>query len=89
MIDPKEIDDFKNREEEAEFFDTHDFTEFWQEGTPVKPRRTYSEAMQVRLDPETDHELQALAEERGVKKSTLARIWLIERIRQERNRHAS
>jgi len=24
-----------------------------------------------------------------VKKSTLARIWLIERIRQERNRHAS
>jgi predicted HicB family RNase H-like nuclease len=89
MIDPEEIPDFNNREEEAEFFDTHDFTEFWQEGTPVKPRRTYSEAMQVRLDPETDHELQALAEERGVKKSTLARIWLIERIRQERNRHAS
>ncbi len=48
MIDPKEIDDFNNREEEAEFFDTHDFTEFWQEGTPVKPRRTYSEAIQER-----------------------------------------
>ena len=38
------IPDFNNREEEAEIFVTHDFTEFWQEGTPVKPRRTYSEA---------------------------------------------
>ena len=65
------IPDFRNREEEAEFFDTHDFTEFWHEGIPIKPHRTYSESMQVRLDPETDHALQSIADRKGLKKSTL------------------
>jgi predicted HicB family RNase H-like nuclease len=83
------IPDFRNREEEAEFFDTHDFTEFWHEGIPVKPHRTYSESMQVRLDPETDHALQSIADRKGLKKSTLARIWLQERLHQELDRHAS
>lgn len=83
------IPDFNSREEEAEFFDTHDFTEFWDEGTPAKPRRTYSQSMQLRLDPEIDAALQTFANEQGVKKSTLARMWLEQRVRQERERHAS
>lgn len=83
------IPDFNNGEEEAEFFDTHDFTEFWDEGTPVKPRRIYSQSMQVRLDPRIDAELQEFVNEQSVKKSTLARMWLEQRIRQEHERHAS
>lgn len=33
---PSRIPDFKSREEEAEFWDTHDFMDFWDELEPVK-----------------------------------------------------
>jgi hypothetical protein len=80
---------FHSYEEEAEFRDTHDFTDFKQETTPVTVRATrgLSANVQVRFDPETDHELDAIARERGMKKATLIRTWVLERIRQ--NRHAS
>jgi hypothetical protein len=82
---------FKNYEEEATFWDTHDFTDFKNETKPVKVRSTrgLSENVQVRFDPETDHELEALAQERGMKKATLIRTWVLERLRQDRNRNAS
>lgn len=82
---------FNNYEEEAEFWDTHDFTDFQQETTPVTVRSTYglSANVQVRFDKETDHELEALARERGMKKATLIRTIVMERLRQDRNRHAS
>ena len=80
---------FHSYEEEAEFWDTHDFTDFKQETTPVAARATrgLSANVQVRFDLETDHELEAIARERGMKKATLIRTWVLERLRQ--NRHAS
>jgi hypothetical protein len=82
---------FHSYEEEAEFWDTHDFTDFKQETTPVIVRSTrgLSANVQVRFDPDTDHELEALARERGMKKSTLIRTWVLERLRQVQDRHAS
>ena len=82
---------FTSYEEEAIFWDTHDFTDFQQETTPVKVRSTrgLSENVQVRFDPDTDHELEAIARERGMKKATLIRTWVLERLRQDRNRPAS
>lgn len=93
MIYPTEADGsiptFGNREEEAEWFDTHDLTAIWNEGTPVKPEGIESQSMQLLLDPESDAELQQFANEHGVKKATLARMWLEQRIHQERERRAS
>jgi hypothetical protein len=59
--------------------------------TPVQVRSTrgYTKQMMLRLDPETDHELEAIAKEQGVKKSTLVRMWVKERLRHDRERHAS
>jgi len=82
---------FNSYEEEATFWDTHDFTDFKQETTPVTVHSTrgLSANVQVRFDPETDHELEALARERGMKKATLIRTWVLERLKQDHNRHAS
>ncbi|HLX40514.1 MAG TPA: CopG family antitoxin [Ktedonobacteraceae bacterium] len=82
---------FKSYEEEAEFWDTHDFTDFQQETTPVTVRSTHSLSanVQVRFDRETDHQLEALARERGMKKATLIRTIVMERLHQDRNHHAS
>lgn len=82
---------FHSYEEEANFWDTHDFTEFKNEAVPVKVRSTrgLSENVQVRFDTETDRELEILAQERGMKKATLIRTWVLERLRHDRNRHAS
>ena len=82
---------FNSYEEEAAFWDTHDFTDFKQETETAKIRATtgLSANVQVRFEPDTDNELEAFAREHGMKKSTLIRIWVLDRLRQERNRHAS
>ncbi len=82
---------FNSYEEEATFWDTHDFTDFKQETTPVTVRSTrgLSANVQVRFDSETDLELETLARERGMKKATLIRTWVLERLKQDHNRHAS
>ncbi|HET9920929.1 MAG TPA: CopG family antitoxin [Ktedonobacteraceae bacterium] len=85
------IPSFKSYEEEAKFWDTHDITDFLNETEPVHVRTTrgLTENVQVRFDKETDSELEILARERGMKKATLIRTWVLERLRQDRNRHAS
>lgn len=82
---------FNSYEEEAAFWDTHSTTDFTNETESVKVSvtRGLSANVQVRFDPDTDHELEALARERGMKKSTLIRMWVLERLRQDRNRPAS
>lgn len=82
---------FHSYEEEAEFWDTHDFTDFKAETETAKVKATngLSANVQVRFEPDTDHELEAIARERGMKKSTLIRTWVLDRLRQERDRRAS
>jgi hypothetical protein len=78
-----------NTEEEAEYWDTHDLTEFWDEGTPVRLHYNKNKPMQIRLDIQTDRELQELADSQHIPKSTLARALLIKSIEQERKKLAS
>ena len=82
---------FNSYEEEAEFWDTHDFSNFKQETETAKLKATpsLSANVQVRFEPDTDNELEAIARERGMKKSTLIRTWVLDRLRQERKRHVS
>ncbi len=82
---------FNSYEEEANFWDTHDTTDFTKETEAAKVHATHnlSTNIQVRFDSETDHELEAIAREYGMKKATLIRTWVLERLRHDQNRHVS
>jgi hypothetical protein len=82
------IPDFRSREEEAEFWDTHDFTEFLDETRPVKLRvsRRLSEGLTVRLDRRDREELERRATEQGIGPSTLVRMWIKDHLRQSSGR---
>ena len=78
------IPDFKSREEEAAFWDSHDFTEFLDETRPVKLRvaKNLSEGLTVRLDRRDREELERRAADQGIGPSTLVRMWIKDRLRQ-------
>jgi predicted DNA binding CopG/RHH family protein len=77
---------FKSIKEEAEFWDTHDVTDFLDELTPVTAKVTLSqpkeETITLRIQATLKKQLSEIATEMGVNTSTLARMWIIEKIRQ-------
>ena len=78
------IPEFSSLEEEAQFWDTHDTTEFEDEFHPVQVRfaKKLSEGFKVRFDPETATKLREIASEQGVGPTTLIRMWVLEHLRQ-------
>ena len=73
-------------QEEANWWDTHDFTEFWDELEDVdivfelnKPR---TESLVLRVQKDIKEKLQKAARSRGLNVSTLARMWLMEKLSQ-------
>lgn len=81
------IPTFQSVEEEATFWDTHDSTAFeneWEDVTgKVKfvPART-KKGITVRLEDETLAKLKDEAKEKGIGPSTLARMWILERLKE-------
>ena len=77
------IPEFANYREEAEFWDTHDFTEFDDETRPVEVKfsKHLSKTIQVRIAPDVHAQLEEEANRVGVGTSTLARMWILERLR--------
>jgi hypothetical protein len=73
---------FNTIEEEAEFWDTHSFTDFKEELVPVEVRvgGALSSPLSVRLDQDDRQELDRRAREMGVGPSTLVRMWVKERL---------
>ena len=80
------IPEFASREEEAEWWDTHDITDYLDELKPVKVRfaKNLSEGITVRFDPATMRQLRSEAKEKGIGPTTLVRMWVLERLRGER-----
>jgi hypothetical protein len=78
------IPSFANYEEEAAFWDTHDFGDFWDETGPAKVvfSTDLSADFTVRLSSATLELLRKHAVEKGIAPSTLARRWLMERLRE-------
>jgi len=76
---------FNSIEEEAAFWDTHDFTDFTEESTPVQVTigQELAQRLTLRLDQEDRQALAKRARAKGIGPSTLARMWLKERLRQE------
>ena len=79
------IPSFRTVEEEATFWDSHDVTDFLEnEATStVTVTRELGDRLTVRLDRADRSELDRHARAMGVGPSTLIRIWLKERLRQE------
>lgn len=77
------IPDFKNKEEEAEWFDTHDMADYQDEFKTVKARfaKNLSEGLHIRLDTPTLEKLRYTAKEKGIGPTTLARMWILEHLR--------
>ncbi len=76
---------FKSREDEAEFWETHSTTEFEDEFEEVKLQvaRPLIHTLAVRMDARTIDRLAAVGRKKGLGPSTLARMWLLERLDQE------
>jgi len=77
---------FKSREEEAQFWETHSTTEFEDEFEEVKLKvaRPLGHILAVRLDARTIDRLAEVGRAKGLGPSTLARMWLLERLEQEK-----
>lgn len=86
MTTQKSIPKFKSREEEAEFWDSHDFAEYGDEFEPVRTQfsKNLSRGITIRLDPAMLAELRARASRMGLGPTTLARMWILDRLESER-----
>ncbi len=78
---------FKSIEEEAAWWDTHDAADVWDELEPinvkVSPTVLSESIMSVRLPEATLDRLRKRADKKGVGHTTLARMWIMERLDQE------
>ena len=78
------IPQFATREEEAEFWDTHDFADYWDDLEPanvvVSPNLTSCILLSLDLDGESLTRLCEKADSLGVSIETLACTWILERL---------
>jgi hypothetical protein len=83
MTDKKSnIPEFTSYEEEAKFWDTHSFTEFFEETKPVNIRfvRPKTQGITVRFDEQTLNNLRQVADQKGIGPTSLIRMWVKERL---------
>lgn len=78
------IPQFASRQEEADWWDTHDLADYQDEFKTVNVTfaKNLSQGLTIRLDPETLHELRTQAHRKGVGPTTLARMWILEHLQQ-------
>ena len=85
MVD--KIPQFKTEQEEADFWDSHDSTDFLDETEAVDvtfvDARPAMKQISLRLDPSVISQLKSLARSKGVGYQTMIRMWVMERLGQE------
>ncbi len=78
---------FTSEQAEAEFWETHDSTEFLHETESVEmtfvDERPVKTQISLRLEQSAIEQLKALARRKGIGYQTLIRLWLMERLHQE------
>ena len=81
------IPEFATREEEAEFWDTHDFTDYWDDLEPanVEVNPNLKSSFLVPLDGKSLTQLCQQADAKGVDAETLMRTWILERLASHSN----
>ena len=97
MAQPKEAESaklpkFKDEKEMAEFWDTHsplDYPEEFREADVRFSRPLIKRGLTIKLSEQTIEELRQLAHERGIGPSTLARMWILEHLREHASKQSS
>ena len=81
------IPQFKTEQEEADFWDSHDSTDFLDETEVVNvtfvDARPSMKQISLRLDPSVIDQLKSLAVDKGIGYQTMIRMWVMERLGQE------
>jgi hypothetical protein len=80
---------FKSVEEEADFWDTHSFADYWEEFERVREPvfvKPQKKVISLRLDATTVDLLAAVAREKQIPYTTLARMWIAEKLKEELER---
>ena len=84
----KKIPKFKSLKAEARFWDTHDVTDYLDDLELVEAevylQKNKQEILTVRVQPELKTRLGRIAQTYGVNLSTLARIWLIDKLKESK-----
>lgn len=77
---------FKNYEEEAKFWDSHDFSELWEDAKLVNLEfiddSKHEEIITLRVKPKLKEKLEQVAKNYGLNLSSLSRMWLIEKLQE-------
>lgn len=77
------LPEFKTKEE-TKFWETHSFADYWDEfedvDLKVELKKPRDETLVLRLQGGVKDKLEELAKNRGINVSTLARMWLIEKL---------
>ena len=70
------------RKELTEFWDTHSAGDYWDEMKSVKARfaKNLSSGVTIRFDDATLIKLREKAHKKGIGPTTLARMWILERL---------
>ncbi len=80
---------FKNRQELAKFWDTHEVSDYLDELEPVEltfnPAQPKQETIVVRLHTGIKNTLEKIAQQKGLTISSLARMWLMEKLQTARS----
>jgi len=84
------IPKFKNYEEEAKFWDTHSFADYYKDTKEPeirfikKPKKTVA----IRLDPDDIKSVEKIAGIKGLSYTSLLRMWIKEQLYRETKRVA-
>lgn len=83
------VPEFTSREDEARWFDTHDMADYQDEFKTVRTRfaKNLSNGITIRLDTKTLTRLRTQAHEKGLGPTTLVRMWILERLKEQESRH--
>jgi predicted DNA binding CopG/RHH family protein len=83
----KRIPHFESDDQAAEFWDTHDFTEYAEDTVPAPDvvfPKPHLKQISLRLSPAQISRLKQVAAGKGVGYQTMLRMWIAERLHQER-----
>lgn len=78
------IPNFKNYQEEADFWDNHDLADYWDQfkkiDLVVNLNKPKTESLVLRLQKDLKRKIIKAAKQKGVTVSTLSRIWFTEKL---------
>lgn len=78
----KKIPKFKTEKEEADFWATHDSTDYFPDTSEIKAQftRPKKKLVSLRLDDKTIKELKKIADGKGIGYLQLVRMWVLENV---------